>query len=178
MKYFSALLLLFLLVSPAQADPNKTISYLMSEPMSMFDWGMYRLSRGVIGNYYANNEHVSNAGSLSVDYDWDKNIIVMHHTIYQKTESLKKISSRDLCKELIKSFKFWHKAPTQSLGKFFVHKDFRSKSEPANLVRDVESLIVISISIWASETGEPPFKEICKGSSPLLSNEISIIDYE
>jgi len=53
------------------------IKYLMNEPVSMWDWGIYRLDK------YFEDLHIEGAQYLFywTHYDWDGNILILNFTV-------------------------------------------------------------------------------------------------
>lgn len=76
MRYLCAsLAILFALTSPprmANAEPTRSISYLMNEPMTLFDWGLHQVSTDLDGLPLEKN---GPKVLVTSSYDWNKNRI-------------------------------------------------------------------------------------------------------
>jgi hypothetical protein len=68
-------LLLALIPLLAQAEPNKAMSWLMDEPMSLFDWGIYKTDKKVADLKIASSMFTAQFFSGSAEYEWEANRI-------------------------------------------------------------------------------------------------------
>jgi hypothetical protein len=76
---FLAILLSFAVIS--HAEQTKTIKYLVNEPLTLLDLGLYRLNRLVNEDPY---------GRTNVTFDWENNKIIIHITILESFVNIRK----------------------------------------------------------------------------------------
>ncbi len=186
------LILLFVLLGfslSGYAEPSKTVTYLMNEPMTMFDWGMYRLEEWIDRKIRFDKFHLIKTFS-AVDYDWDRNRLTLEFTIWAKYIALTEFSEKALCKELTwyirGAFGFVPKEEKNlatadmrsllSLSRFFQHKDFKSGDEPDNLREEIDNIVNIRFDIYASKNDKSPYKHISSCESPLAGEKILYVE--
>jgi hypothetical protein len=178
MRFTAASILLIVSGVALHAEPSRSVQYLMKEPLTLFAWGILQLenrakafawSRIDVFNQFAN-----------VDYDWDKNQLALQMTIYPRYRSLQKITSKEVCGEVIQQIKYhFGVAPGSEfmhdiggVGTFFTHKQFVKAGAPETLAADIERMTIIRIDVFTSPTDKPPFRPSQSCSSDLLKQEI------
>ena len=75
---------------PVLADPTPSISYLMNEPASLFDLGMYKLEQALNWIYLNNDSELT----VVVNYHWVKNrisILFIDHKKRVNRDEVKKM---------------------------------------------------------------------------------------
>jgi hypothetical protein len=180
MRYF---IFLVLVTVPclASAEPSKTFRYLMDEPVTMFEWGIYKL------NIYTNSIKFKNIDLInsnsSIGYDWDKNRLKIEFVVYPKYAGLNKVSAIEICKlattQVRKAFGTEFKNDLRSVfgvSKFFEHEGFVNKSRPDKLMEEVEHSTKIIINVYANKSDEPPFSQLLSCESPLMGKDVLIIE--
>lgn len=170
LKYIIFVFSVFCIVDTSMAEPTANIQYLMNEPVSMFDWGIYRLDK------YFEDIHIDGAQSIFywTDYDWSKNIINLNFTIETNTKS------RDEAKEIGKSLinKVRHSLGVDpDMGKpyggnsrlyeYFSHNSSKDNKEPKGIESELEKITVIEVLVIAGEG-----KKGLKCQAPLLGTKI------
>ena len=184
------LIFLFVLLGfsvSSYAEPSKAVSYLMNEPMTMFEWGMYRLERSVDGLNVEEFDLI-NFQSWGVDYNWDRNRLVLKFAAYPKQKSLNKLPAKELCKELIWTVR-WRfgvlkndanlsnadrEGTLETLGPsmFFKHTGFESKGRPDNLTEEIHNIIIIRVTIRTGKDDKAPYTSILACECPLTGKQI------
>ncbi len=182
-------LALVLLTTPILAEPSPSISYLMNEPVSMLDWGIYRLQslieyQGVIE---APVETFQKQICL-VLYDWDTNRLRLSFMIYPRFRSLQKTPAKQVCSSIVMRIRqIFGCAPgwestrrITGIGTHFHHRFYEKKDYPETLDRDIEAITYIDVRVNGSRTGQAPFDQAvscaCEGS--LLGPEIRYVTTE
>lgn len=186
------IMLLFAILSfsiSAYAEPSKTVRYLMNDRVTMFDWGMYRIEE------YLNNFDFEKLletdlikPSLStVNYDWERNRIILNSTIYPTQDSLNKIPAKKLCEKILWAIRTEFgilrnnpKDPNSDIVvlenwdpvRFFRHKAFVLENEPNNLKTEILNIISIRIDLYASKNDKFPYSPVLGCECPLISGKI------
>jgi len=146
----------------ARAEPDSTVSWLMSEPASVFDIGMMKLENHLIQKTQQFNLDFDFITDLNgwPYYDWDKNRITI--IIVTRTCNY----SKERCKTLIDELRFFenfakkHQGYSKFAG-FFEHNGYSSKDEPKGIAADLDKIMEIKIIMKGGE---------CRG--PLTSQEV------
>jgi hypothetical protein len=166
----------------AQGQPSPTVRYLMNEPLTLFEWGMFRLQNGVEMMQWDGLDLIRPRPQIAnVEYDWDKNQLMINLTIYPRYRSLQKSTPKKICGEVIHQMKglFGVLTPDDKLlrdamgvGSFFTHKYFRSPAAPQSLAADIERITNLRVDVMTSVTDTPPFQQSQSCSSDLLKSEV------
>lgn len=184
--YLCALIALALSPLPLTAAPSAGITYLMSEPMSLFEWSMLRLDQrldNLCATWPADLDLIS--ATSNVDYDWDRNRVIMEFIVYPRYISLGARPARELCSQLtgrVKGHFGVGNGPDlvfslePGIGRLFDHMFFESKNRPLNLADEVNGLAVIRIQVWASPKDEPMFLPIITSESSLMGEDVLWLD--
>lgn len=149
----SAILLFCFLASPkAIGEPTPTVNWLMNEPVSMLDWGIYKMKQKLILSQY-HPKSILNGAAIYIDayYDWDRNRIVL---------SINSISKMD------RSWlpKAWSDANTSvfaigssldtegkwfalawAFDSYFVPQGWSKQGQPATLKKDITDILEILV---------------------------------
>lgn len=130
-------------VPPVAAEPSASIQYLMSEPVTMMDWGL-----GNIEDYLYRQRHLliktdrrlfESEPILAVTYDWEQNKIQVAITL--RVVSKVQLTSGDLAdirahlEWLIKFLR--GTLIMKPYDAFFRHRGFRNQDSPQNLGADL-----------------------------------------
>lgn len=160
------LLLVVLFPLNAFASPDKTVTYLMNQPLSLFDSGMIRLNSRVedfahyIKNGYKNYglgkfSEIMDSSDLdsSAEYDWDSNRIIINVNLmvrYHKTFQANQL--KELSRIIIKRFKYilgyspdYHRRVINR--GFFSHQGYQMKNNPKNLMEDLDNITQIKFTV-------------------------------
>ena len=105
------LLLACLAVPPALAEPSRTVSYLMGEPVSLFDLGLRRLGDRVQGTLLKEDfpEVVGNLNSNrdpSAVYDWKSNRITFYGSVQHDKKTANPTTLMALCVRVVERVRF------------------------------------------------------------------------
>jgi hypothetical protein len=170
--------------SIAHAGPSTAVSYLMSEPVTLFDWGIVRLYEYV--NEFA--AHYLQTGSVqdiysTVSYDPPRNEIVISFVVTRKPDAKDvdpasgDVSSRNVCRSIIQKirrefFADRNKEVRRSSGiyRFFAHVGFRGDREPLDCFEEIENITVIRVSVYSDKD---PGKLVLQSESPLMAKDIT-----
>ena len=100
------LLLTCLAIPPALAEPSRTVSYLMGEPVSLFDQGLRRLGERVQGTLLKGDfpEVVGNLDSNrdpSAVYDWKSNRITLYGSVQRDQKTANPTTLMALCVRVV-----------------------------------------------------------------------------
>ena len=158
------------------SEPTPTIKYLMNEPVSMLDWGIYNMAQRL----RPLQEH-KDVGDVSVDYVWKKNrILITAHYKYDARSKSEKESKRR-CEELVNSIKRHFRVDPKtgkgvlldrrsSLGFLFGHAGYRGSNQPKNLYQELEKLV--HIEVWNNWEGTAGSSGNVVCTSPLMGTQV------
>ncbi|MCG3769478.1 MAG: hypothetical protein JW384_00600 [Nitrosomonadaceae bacterium] len=196
MRYGLMIALVLAWVGTGFGEPSPTVRYLMSEPVTMWDWGIYGLSKrlderitsleGQTGGWGDPKtfEDLDTVGQIfgNVDYKWDANRLVLR--VFGWTETVKKMGivvvsdevAENNCKRVIADIKRSlgidpetgkpSSGEQSSSGLFFSHSSFTPKDEPLKLWGEIDNMISIMVS-W--NTGK---KRSVQLETPLLGTKL------
>ena len=170
----------FISVPNVSGEPSKTIQYLMNEPVSMFDWGIYKLEKyfsNRIDIYSKNKKNIDIAFySAEVEYEWENNRIVLFSMIDYKGKKLSIDKEKAYCKEFINYIKNilyaskkekWRKS--LGISSYFTHNTFSKSNKPSQFVNNIEN--ITKIIVYVKHVDEIHANYI-KSKSKLLENSI------
>jgi hypothetical protein len=159
--------------TPGLAGPPSSVKYLMNEPVSLFDFGIYEMER-----YFSGLESEETHVSSLVYYDYNSNRIIIQ--IWQadskrfKTKTEAKDWSRSIiCK--IKNLlaidcntaKSWLPAGNSLVHQFFRHEGHAKSIELKNLGGEIDEIVEIRVgNHWGGQDKE----------SKLLSCKVLLLD--
>lgn len=168
----TALLISLLCISitdSAFAEPSPTVRYLMNEPVSRLDWGIYQLQKEL--------EELN----VSVRYNWDENRIEISKSSSETPKDLNQ--AKILCKEEVSNLKIIL-GVNPEIGKpygensflwvFFRHEGYKLKSEPETLWEDLDNITRLSVTFRINRVGFVPLEE--ESTEKLLSCESGLLD--
>lgn len=143
------------------ASPSENISFLMREPMTLFDWGIYRLREELKSVYYhraaQKAEGKDEVNSVLVDYVWALNRIRIAVTGHRKQPLSRPELERE-CASVLNSIrsilnidpktgkprgKFEHSA----LSEYFSHEGFAAAGTPADLSAELDKITYINAGV-------------------------------
>ena len=177
------LLLVLILPTVALGEPTETPEYLMSESMSLMDWGIFQAGKKMESFRDFNNFQPAffptyYSGGFA-RYDWDENRIVLLGLFYgngtqdECTENLRKLKGAftdDTWDE-----KEQRKAAERVLNGLFSHKaDYQTKGRPRDVGRQLVHITIMEAHIITSQSEGLP-KTTVKCKSTFKSSEVSII---
>lgn len=180
--------LILLIAGNGQAEPTPKISYLMNEPASLFDLGMFALNEQLRRNIlFLDSEPKKwiSKGLIWAYYDWDKNRIkIFYRNILDNPFPGTKDESKNKCKDIMVFIKlhlfvdgltgkFFLGKENSSMADLFGHFDYTNKNEPKGLSAELDNITEISV-FFPYKTKNKEGHIRC--TSPLLSKEVSFIE--
>lgn len=164
-------------------EPSRTFRYLMDEPLTLFEWGLFKLEKYTDQIKFKELDLISNHSNIR--YDWDKNRLEIEFIVYPKYKNLSKMPAKEICKKAIshvrESFGTQHKSDTRALlsvSRFFEHTGFTNKTRPKNLMEEVENSAKVQIKVYGNKTDKPPYKNIASCEGSLMGKEILFLENE
>jgi hypothetical protein len=156
--------------SIANAEPDVVTKYLMDEPVSMMDFGIFRLDQRV-REVMASDHNAIGAAR----YEWDKNKIIL--TGFSSDKGIKTIQdAQNKCKEMVNSLRFVLGVNADTgksifgtssmIDQYFSHKGYKTAAEPKGFSENLVKLVDIQ-GIATTQDGE---KLECHG--PLMGTVI------
>jgi hypothetical protein len=166
-----------LCASTVQADPSPSVRYLMDEPISLFEWGIFRLQARA--EHFVWDHLDVKSQSARVEYDWAKNQLQIEMTVYPHAQSLQRTTVRETCGSLIRQMKVLlgvtpgleEFRQIYGIGTFFRHQQFEKSNEPKTLDADLEAITTLEVDLMVSKSDQPPFEKAISCSSDLLKSE-------
>lgn len=166
-----------LCASTVQADPSPSVRYLMDEPISLFEWGIFRLQARA--ERFAWDHLDVKSQYARIEYDWTKNQLQVEMTVYPRSQSLQRTTAREVCGSLIHQMKMHlGVAPgteelreINGIGTFFRHQQFEKAGVPKTLDANLEAITTLEVDLMVSKSDQPPFEKAISCSSDLLKPE-------
>ncbi len=154
------------------AAPSKAFKFLMNDPTTMLDFGIYKLEQSLDNN--VSQLKVKYNIFHTVNYDWDNDQLEVIRTLTLINN--KKNISTALCKKELKNFKqnfYYYDGKTKIYYYLhnFRHNGFqKGKNEDQQLIENIPSRTVSKIILYTNG-----FKKNVSCKSVLTSDEILII---
>ena len=145
-------LLLILIPLMAQSEPTKTTSWLMSEPMSLFDWGIYKTDKKLAELKIASSMFTAQFFSGSAEYDWDANRIRLRVLLYGNGTDAECLENLRVAKGGFLDFKWDEKeqhryAPITFRALFSHEGGYKSKGTPTDIGEEIAKIATIEVFI-------------------------------
>jgi hypothetical protein len=155
MKYF--IIIVCLLAASVQslwAEPNETSTFLINDPISLLDFGMYKLENDI--KSYRDDLPIKHQPpySVFVDYDWDENKIFIVLSYGTPGNPLIKEIKNEIKKVLIilkRNFGVgpkgepFQKGGFSSISDYFSHRGYTKKNIPQTFKKDIDQLMVFKV---------------------------------
>jgi hypothetical protein len=187
------MLIVLLLNTGAFSEPTSSVKYLMNQPVSMFDWGIDRMekhlyavgTKGMLTFPDTSNLDVRYFFAPSISYDWDSNRIDVLLVCSDFDRKMDIEKAKRLCRTAIANTKTILGSMEGILlygdsvsGRWFSHKGYTKTSEPKNLYKEIDNIILIRADILLKEITISKDKSATslKCESPLLSSEVLFSD--
>lgn len=145
--------LLMLFCVPASAEPTSKIRYLMNDSLTVWDWGMYRLSQAVAG---LNEPETTVRLTTTVNYNWDSNrIIIFSFPLGYQAKNVG--AGKDFCESAINMIRASlgingdngepYFGENSILVHYFSHTGYEKTDRPEELADELDSIIELSATI-------------------------------
>jgi hypothetical protein len=157
-----------------RAEPSTTIKYFMNEPVTMFDWGMYRLEED-LQRWASGRKDLE--PHVSVVYDWDSNRLDVIFLCIQKSSTpsesstFKKSLAKYQCEGMTQNIREYLNMPL-GIERYFRHEGFSNKGSPKKLREDIENITFVRVEICSDKD----YLKLRTAESPLMGKEIFFTD--
>lgn len=154
---------------PAVAEPSRSVQYLMTEPVTLFDQGLKRLGvtlDGVLNKTdfpeIIGNLKIGSGSETSANYDWNSNRITIYGSVQHDSKTSNPNTLLDLCGRVVKRIRFnlgygdmgsrfRTSGLMQGVSIHFQHRGYQKKDEPSTLEADLASITAIRIIAFANK---------------------------
>ena len=169
MRYILSAILVAGLIETTGAGPGPEVKYLMDEPVSLLDWGLFRLEQ-----HFKNLPPKYQSMLVTADYVWNENRLMIAGTL--RDDRLAQDQRQERCREAIDFLKtrlLVDPAEGQPIadhsvvGHFFSHRGFGRESEPDSLRPALDRITRFRVSVVQKKSAST-----CTCQSDLLSTEI------
>jgi hypothetical protein len=152
-----------------EAEPTSSIQYLMNEPVSMLDWGIYRITNRLEKNLQLGVVPFSQHAS----YDWDKNRIIIDIAVIGGTLNEE---AKGWCRAVVSKIRTLMYINDKGNSMFnegassmyFSHyAGYAKKSEPEGLYKELDNITLIRVYVSTEGMKKPVSCE-----APLLGTSI------
>ena len=144
------------------AEPTPAVQYLMNEPVSMLDWGLYRMEEKIKKYFdFPDFPKGGNPWVFEFNYNWDSNRIMISVGIVRELDS----PAKDQCRNVISAIRgyalgnFWEgvKGDPQKNGSFlakcFSHSGYTKTDIPEGLLKEIDQIIEIQVAVLDKSIG-------------------------
>ena len=182
--------------SLASAEPSRSIQYLITEPVTLFDQGLQRLGIKLNGALISTdfpemigNLSIGSKSETAADYDWKSNRITIYGSVQRDSKTANPATLLDLCGRVVERIRFnlgYGEMGTrfrtsglmQGVSIHFQHRGYQKKDEPLTLEVDLASIIAIRVISFANKDNKRGLfgnseQVTCIGN--LLDSEITIV---
>lgn len=182
------LLSMSFLPQAVMAESTSITKYLMNEPVSMMDWGIYQIDRKLnsddINGMLATRYGLLKKTAARAEYDWDKNLIRISYSVAidpKRTQQEK--HKKEICGGLLKRLRTSFGVDTKGklmvpseISHYFRHRGFLLRREPKDFAREIANVTEFQVSIIYDDFRKPNswFRVGCEGG--LLGRNILYTD--
>lgn len=137
----------------AIAEPGRVARWLMDEPMSLFDWGMYKTDRKVADLRGGKDTYSAQFLFGSADYDWDENRIRLRVSFVGKGSEAECVENIKRAKGAFLNYT-WSDREQANVAKeifarLFSHEGgYKSKNQPADIGEQVVGMSVMEATVF------------------------------
>ena len=137
------LVVLLMLSAPTQAQPGPAIDYLMQEPLTLLDMGIFRLEQRILSTFQANAGGFASLETPRVSYDPDPGEIVIGVGGGFTSKNAAETDGREACREFIR----YHRqlirfGGERGLARLFGHSDPVAAQLPRTFYLELADRIV------------------------------------
>jgi hypothetical protein len=137
-------LLMCLQVINVNAEPSKKTRYLINEPVSMLDFGIYRLNKRI--SSYKNSLEINGKLTSAIwSYNYNDDRLNLHISYHLEKENKEKIKQK--IKQTVKYIKnvIYPSHIKSYISHYFMHEGYTSKNKPDNLYEHIDNIAYINI---------------------------------
>lgn len=150
--HFTATFIAFLIFSgTCKAEPDSTIQYLMDEPVSLFDLGIFKM-RSELDSKFETKDRL-----VAVDYKWPENRIVITF-LFPSVRFENEYEAKERCIEFVEGIRREFDVNPKSgdppgpysafrISRYFEHSGYSKKNRPNDLSDQLYELIKIKGSM-------------------------------
>ena len=142
------------------AEPSASIRRLMNEPVSAFDWGLFRLRGDLQEDLKFDALKELRPSKAYVEYKSNTNRLVIGLFVYPKQNFLKDVPPKDLCKNVTSYVRRFlntdlpkHMRAQMGISKYFETESFRML--PEKLMEEIEAITSVKVNVGGGETNKP-----------------------
>ena len=163
-----------LALSAVRAEPSSAMKFLMDDPVSMLDWGIFHLERSLEKRMHG-LDHLPDdtwSQSASVNYDWEKNRLTIEigYTLWtdaslHRIKKPREAGFREAIATVVNSVQehLWvshaidpifpervrrqHHDFSALSSMYFSHRGFEKKKEPENLAKEMDQITEIWVTV-------------------------------
>jgi hypothetical protein len=155
-----------LLCTLAHAEPGPSVGYLMSDQVSSFSLGLFRIQLQLDRSY------ASLPGSAAIDYDWDRNRIVITYRSFGASPKANKENCGDEINRMRSIAGIDPESGRAPSGHSFFAEMFSpfgytKKTEPKHLKEDIDEITELRAILYDPDT---KLRVSCRGK--LLSTKV------
>ena len=161
--------LLVLLCAGAMAEPSRSVSFLMHEPISMLDWGLKNIEDHLVRSGEVLTRHEKNLfhaePSIGTAYDWQEDVIRISIGLRLSDDVQKTVDVlTDVRKRVSFVMVYVRGLLTMNpYDAYFRHKGFRSRETPENLEQELSDDTELVVTVRDKDSN---ILSTCKGSLP------------
>ena len=183
-KHFTlATFFFFVCVGVCQAEPTASIKYLMNEPVTMLDWGIYRMGNALrTAGYVEFLEIDGMRPNIHAHYEASFNSIVIEVTspIIEDTDSQKR--AKEWCSSVIEQSRVnfginketgkASSAQGSHIRRFFQSEGPQRTNQPENLGNELDRITALVVFARFREKGSKASPRTIRCNAPLLGTEV------
>lgn len=173
-KSILPVLLLLLWIQNVFADPNKTAQFLMNDPISLLDFGSYKLENEI--KVHRNSLVIKHnpPHTVFVDYNWEENKIEIKLSYGDvgnppkaeiKKEIIAIVGALKKILGVTPAGKTYHKDGFSSVPEFFSHKGYISKDRPKDVEKEIDLLVEFKVVYYVQN-----YSRYFECRNPLMSD--------
>lgn len=162
-----------------RAEPGPVVQWLIKQPMSLFDWGLYKTDKKMADLRQA-QVYSADFFHGTVDYDWDANRIRLQVSFVGKGTDAECVEHIKLAKAVFLNYT-WNerdhaKVAPEVFSALFSHEGYKSKNEPADMGQQLVNMSLLEATIYVrSETGGTSFAPRARCSTDFKSASVKVV---
>ena len=175
--YATVVVVVFGIGNRLGAEPSSSVRHLMNQPMSIFDWGLFRLQRDLQEDLKFDQTKEIRPSKAYVGYTSKANAIEIALFAYPKQNFVKEVPAKDICKNVANYVRRFldadapkHVRAYTGITKYFESSTFAMQHE--KFMDDIETITRVKVNVGGSETDKPQTKTLAECNGPLLGEVI------